>query len=418
MKRITSLLSIILVTGTILMFSCVKQDIDDPPRTYIPFDDDSVFTIGELKNRYADVGGAYTITSDASFYATCVMDEASGNIYGSSYVQDHTGGIQLMFINPGGLYLGDSVRINLNGARIDKYHELYQISNIDVGPNILKVATKRFINPRVVTIDELLENIAYYQSTVIKLENVVFVDSVVGTTFADSVTKTSLNKDLRDCMWGNILVRTSGYANFANKPIPGGSGSIIAIASVYDADAQLVIREYDEIIMDGDRCSAGSGGNTVYLEEFDTDWGGWTTMSEQGAQVWTRKEDLGVGNSGCISINGFDMGYHKNTDWLISPEIDISSYSSLSLNFETAKNFDGDDISAKIKGVGDNIWIDLDLYITLSQGGFIWKGSGYVDVLKFFQSPYPEKIQVAFVYTSTNSDGAEWRVDNVLVKGQ
>ena len=418
MKRILSLLSLILVTGSMFMVSCVKQDIDDPPRTFIPFDDDSVFTIGELKNRYADLGGAYTINSDASFYATCVMDEASGNIYGSSYVQDHTGGIQLMFINPGGLYLGDSIRVNLNGARIDKYHELYQISNIDVGPNILKVATKRFIKPRVVTIDELLENIAFYQSTVIQLENVVFVDSVIGTTFADSVRKESLNKDLRDCMWGSIIIRTSGYANFANKPIPAGSGSLIAIASVYDADAQLVIREYDEVIMNGDRCIAGSGGTDVYLENFDADWGGWTTLSEQGAQVWTRAEDQGVGNSGCILINGFDMGYNKNTDWLISPEIDISSYSSLSLNFETAKNFDGDDISAKIKGVGDNNWIDLDLYISVSNGGFAWKGSGYVNILKLFQSPYPEKIQVAFVYNSTNNDGAEWRVDNVLIKGQ
>ncbi|MEZ5082134.1 MAG: DUF5689 domain-containing protein [Bacteroidales bacterium] len=421
MKKILTIITFIIVAGTVLLFSCVKDEVDDPPRTTIPFND-TVFTIGELKNLYADYGGAFTITSDASFYATCVMDEASGNIYGSSYVQDHTGGIQLNFINPGGLYLGDSVRINLNGARIDKYHELYQIGNIDVGPNILKVATQRYIQPRVVTISELQGNIDFYQSTVIKLENVVFVDSVVGTTFADSVAKESLNKDLRDCMWGNILVRTSGYANFANTPIPAGSGSLIAIASVYDADAQLVIRTYDEVIMNGDRCTAGSGGSSVYFEDFDTDWGGWTAVSEQGAQVWTRAEDLGVGNSGCLLINGFDLGYHKNTDKLISPEIDISGYNGLSLNFETAKNYDGDPLNVKLIDVTDpgNVSaIDISQYINLSQSGYAWTGSGYVNILGVFgSSENPEKIRLEFTYISTISSGSEWRIDNVLVKGQ
>lgn len=420
MKKILTIITFILVAGTVLLFSCVKDEVDDPPRTSIPFND-TVYTIGELKNMYADVGGAFTINTDVSFYATCVMDEASGNIYGSSYVQDHTGGIQLNFINPGGLYLGDSVRINLNGARIDKYHELYQIGSIDVGPNILKVATKRYIEPRVVTISELQSNINFYQSTVIKLENVVFVDSVVGTTFADSVGKESLNKDLRDCMWGNILIRTSGYANFANKPVPEGSGSLVAIASVYDADAQLVIRSYDEVIMNGDRCTAGSGGSSVYFENFDIDWGGWTAVSEQGAQVWTREEDLGVDNTGCIRINGFDLGYHKNTDKLISPEIDISGYSDLSLNFVTSKNYDGDPLMVRIKDLTDPsnvIEIDISEYITLSQGGNAWTGSGYIDILGIFgPSEDPEKIQIEFIYNSSNSDGAEWRVDNVLIKG-
>ncbi len=51
-----------------------------------------------------------------STYGVVVGDESSGNIYKNSYVQDSTGAINLRLINPGGLYVGDSIRIYLKGG--------------------------------------------------------------------------------------------------------------------------------------------------------------------------------------------------------------------------------------------------------------------------------------------------------------
>ncbi|MCD4698589.1 MAG: DUF5689 domain-containing protein [Bacteroidales bacterium] len=423
MKRILTFVSLLLVTGTILLFSCIKDKVDDPPFTTIKFDPDKVVTIGDLKNDFEEAGGPYYIEDDVSLFATVGMAEESGNIYKASFVQDQTGGIQLIFFNAGGLYLGDSIRINLKNAIVSKYHELYQIENIDVGRNIYKIATNKFINPRNVTMNELKGNIGFFQSTVIEMDDCLFTDYVLfengvlrGETFADSAGEITKNNYFRQCFWDSLIVRTSGYASFANKLLPTGRGKIIAIASVYDSDVQLVIRSYNELNMDQSRCAIGSGGTSIYFEDFNDDWGGWTTISEQGSQEWDRDNLNGPGDSPCAQINGFYMGYYNNTDWLISPEINIEGYTFLSLNFQTAKNFDGDPISVKMKAVDAQSWDDLDLYVTLSEGGFNWTFSSYINVLKFFESPYPEKIQLAFLYTSTNESGSEWRVDNIKIK--
>ncbi|MCF8368464.1 MAG: DUF5689 domain-containing protein [Bacteroidales bacterium] len=418
MKRALVFISFIFISATILLISCIKDEVDDPPFTTIKFDPDKVVTIGELKNLFEEVGGSYTIEGDASFYANVGMDEASGNIYKASYVQDNTGGINLLFYNAGGLYLGDSIRVNLNGALVSKYHELYQIEKIDVGPNIFKIATNRFVKPAKVTIEDLKGNIQFYQSTVIEIEDVQFTDAMLGQTFADSVTQTTENKYFRDCFWDSLIVRTSGFANFANTPLPESRGKIIAIASVYDSDVQLVVRNYSELEMNQSRCSIGSGGSDIYFEDFDEGWNGWTEVSDQGAQSWSIDNLNGIDGTPCAQINGFYLGYNSNSDWLISPEIDITGYSSLSLNFMTSKNYDGDRISVMIREAGSTVWVNLDLLVSLSEGGFKWTHSGYINILNSFTSPYPEKIQIGFLYTSTNDSGSEWRVDNVKIKGK
>jgi len=397
--------------------------VDDPPFTTIKFDPDKVVTIGDLKNVYLDtIGGPYLILNDVSLFATVGMDEASGNIYKASFVQDQTGGIQLKFFNAGGLYLGDSIRINLKDAIVSNYHGLFQIENIDVGRNIYKIATNKFIEPRNVTIDDLIGNIDFYQSTVIEINDVQFTEDMMGQTFADSARELTENKDLRDCYWSSVIVRTSGFASFANRTLPEGRGKMIAIASVYDSDVQLVVRSFNELEMDQDRCAIGSGGTEIYFEDFSQGWNGWTTLSEQGAQEWNIENLYGMGDSPCAQINGFELGYNKNTDILTSPEIDVAGYSFLALNFYSSMNYDGDPISVQMmevdpnQGSDDENWIDMDLYITLSEGGFQWTNSGYINLLGILYNSFPEKIRLRFIYTSSIESGSEWRVDNIKIK--
>jgi hypothetical protein len=264
MKRSYSAGFAILVTGIILFLgSCVKDTPDIPPTNTIPFDPDKVYTIEQLKI-VKDTSGGYTFNDDYSVFATITADEKSGNLYKIFYVQDETGGIQINFLNPGGLHLGDSIRIYLKGGTVDDYGSLYQVKNLDQGKNIVKIATGKFIQPVVATLAELSANLEHYESTLVRIDSVQFVDTT-GVTFADSVNREDMNRDLEDITGQTIIVRTSGYADFANRVLPYGSGSITAIFTRYNTDAQLVIRDYNEVQLTNPRL-----GVTIVVPEVNT----------------------------------------------------------------------------------------------------------------------------------------------------
>jgi hypothetical protein len=69
------------------------------------------------------------------------MDDKSGNIYKSAYVQDVSRGINLHLMSSGGLYVGDSIRIKLKGLVLSEYAGMMQIDSVKVVDNIVKLAT-------------------------------------------------------------------------------------------------------------------------------------------------------------------------------------------------------------------------------------------------------------------------------------
>lgn len=266
MKKGKYLRFTLILTTLALLMGCVKEEPDAPPSTTIPYDPAKVYTISELKDLYDEAGEPVVIEDIFSVFCTVVMDERSGNIYKAAFVEDETGGIQLNYFYPGGLYLGDSIRVMLKGAKIENYNNLYQIQSLDVGENIYKLANNRFVEPETVTIP-LLGNIMQYQSRVIRLENVQFAEGELGKTWADSVNLIDENRYLEDCSGNSIIVRTSGYANFAGHMLPEGNGSLIAIASVYSSTPQLVIRTESEVMMDGERCNPGGEQQLITIAE-------------------------------------------------------------------------------------------------------------------------------------------------------
>lgn len=287
MKKSVFTTILTLIAGIIIFSSCVKEKPDVPPETTIPFDPEQVWTIDSLKfyfdkvsflvnlagndldslNNFleetygikANTDGTYSITTGMySLFCNVTMDEKSGNIYKAAYVQDPTGAIQLNFLSSGGMYVGDSVRILLQGAKVEVYPDdgLYQVQDLDVGESVYKIATGKFIEPELTTIQQLESNIDYFQSRLIRLDSVQFMDSELGETFADGENNIDENRWLMDCDNNTVEIRTSGYANFADSLLPTGMGTLVAIASVY-YDAQLVIRTYSDVQLNGARCGGG-----------------------------------------------------------------------------------------------------------------------------------------------------------------
>jgi hypothetical protein len=59
-----------------------------------------------------------------------------------------------------------------------------------------------------------------------------------------------------------VLLRTSGFADFAAQKTPVGKGKITGVLSIYGSDYQLYIRDLGDVAISGaqsDRCGGGSG---------------------------------------------------------------------------------------------------------------------------------------------------------------
>lgn len=243
----------ILAVLAIILTGCIKDDFDAPPPRTIPVG--NIKTIAEIRALFQ--GQPVKITEDWSLYAVVTMDERSGNIYRSTYIQDQTGAINLHLNTSGGLYLGDSIRLYLKGTIISDYSGMLQIDSVDADENVIKQATLVDVVPETVTIQQL--NTGFYQSRLIRLDSVQFKSSELGNTFADPILLYSENRILEDCGKNEIMVRTSGYANFAGELVPEGRGSMVAIVSEYNGDLQLYVRSYAEVDMTGPRCGGGIG---------------------------------------------------------------------------------------------------------------------------------------------------------------
>lgn len=235
-----------------MITGCVDKDFEAPDPLDIPIGD--VHTIAELRQIFA-AGGNEPIkfTDDVTVYGVITMDATSGNIYRSAFLEDETAAINLRLMSPGGLYQGDSVRLNLKGTTLGAYENMLQIDSIHVGNSIEKLATMVEVEPAVTNINTLLSDPSY-QARLIKLENVEFDSGELGKTFADGENLVAQNRILKDCDGNQIIVRTSGYANFADEPLPEGNGTLIAVLAQFRDDRQLYIRNLDEVMLDGERC--------------------------------------------------------------------------------------------------------------------------------------------------------------------
>ena len=201
-------------------------------------------------------GSATVIDSNYSIFGNITCEETNGNFYKEVFMQDLSGAIKLKLKASGGLYIGDSIRINIQGITMSEYGELIQLENVDVDQQVVKIATERFITPYEATIPQL--SLSEDQSRLVKLNDVEF--SEMGMTYADAVNLSTGSRLLSDCNGNTVSVRTSGYANFADDTLPYGNGSIVGIFTIYNSEKQFVIRDINEVMLDSSRCNAGGGG--------------------------------------------------------------------------------------------------------------------------------------------------------------
>lgn len=396
--------------------SCIHDNFDEPPLKTIP--EGKVLTISDIENIYNDSVLSlnkthYEFTDDYSLFATVVMDEKSGNIYREVYVQDYDAGLNVKLTNPGGVYLGDSIRLYLKGTKVSAYRNMIQLENVNSETNIIKQATGKNIPPTVVTINDILSG--NFKAQLVKLEDVQFASGELGNTFADHINRRSESRTIENCFDQTIIARTSGYASFAGDTLPEGRGSVVAVVSLYNETWQLVIRSLDEVKFDNKRC-----GEVTYIlfqdftetEHQETiELSGWQNINENGDLKWQGFFADPV-SAARISNNQED-----NNVWLITPQVELTENSMLNFDVRSG-NINGADlkilISSDYDGNGNPelaSWQELEAEIPTPSSGFSnYENSGNIELLNITEPSF-----VAFKYAAEGSGTGTYIITNISI---
>jgi hypothetical protein len=253
--------------------SCVDTEFEEPPVTGTELEVTGNTSIADLKSLYIP-GRLTVIETDVIVQGIVVGNDVQGNFFRSLIIQDSTAGIEVL-INLTDAFnlfpLGREVAIDCKGLVLGEFNGIVQLGGyiiqegggeelgdiIDYNSRIYRGMLVGEPEPAVRTINSLGVNDI---STLVQLQDVEFASFELGLTYADAFGRSTLNRTLQDCDGNEIVVRTSGFADFAIDTLPDGNGTLTAIFNVFGDTKQLFIRAADlDVDMAGTRCNAGTG---------------------------------------------------------------------------------------------------------------------------------------------------------------
>ena len=286
-----NLKSIIILTVALLIgaTACVKKDFDAPPYAG-DFDPNLPVntTIKQLKTKFV-LGQNYEpvlIEDDVTIQGIVTANDQSGNFYKQIIIQDSTGAIPVK-INRSGLYsdfpVGRKVYIKCQGLSLGEYGDFIQlgrgkdekddladIPNTLINDYIIKASYPHVVEPKVVSVSDL--NVPALGEDMlgmlVKFERVQVIDQFRGETYGEdpndpNTTSSGENRKVESCGGAEIILRNSNYCNFQSALMPDGSGELIGIYSRFGNDAQILIRDLNDVNFNKERCPFGSVSDTL-----------------------------------------------------------------------------------------------------------------------------------------------------------
>lgn len=281
MKLYKSLLAAVALTVASVSLTGCDEDLAVPPLAIPHSDMKANTTIADFKakywssetNYYTEVGltdeGEHIILG-----GRIAASDDTGNIYQNLILQDETGAVTIaiymknlntrfkvgeeMFIDVTGLYAGkyagmfeigkDDIYAATNTPQIGKMDEAVFLAHAEINglPKPSEVYTET------VTIADMKSwasdpaKLQKYQSQLIRINGVSWKGGGE-TLWADAGTSHN-TRYLYDESGQSIAVDNSGYSDFCDQVLPAGHGDIIAVASYYNGNWQLVFRGPDDCI--------------------------------------------------------------------------------------------------------------------------------------------------------------------------
>lgn len=476
MNKILKLITAVMMVATAFTFSACKKNFDNPPAATDPAIVANT-SIKALKAMHNSAGAYDVITSDIIISGVVVADDKSGNLYKQLFIQDATGGLQIL-LDANSLYgtfpVGRRIFIRCKDLCISDYNKTMQLGVKAIvsgapsqeaipGNLISKYVTGGSLNnpvvPKVVTwadlggISPTTMNATNMQDpligTLVQINNYRF-ETPTGTYSDTSAYKNTTNRFINNCGSQALTVRTSAYANFAGVPVAPGRGSIVAMYTVFGNTRQLIIRDTSDVKFTNPYACALPAG-TLFYEDFESQTTpttfpytilgipGWNNAAQAGSELWTAR--IFSANKYAY-MSGFGTGASAITTWLVTPGIALSG-TTKTLTFKTIQGFiltstpGGTNVEAGLKvlvstnytGTGNPwaasvVWTDLTSQATLSPGSNTSSfPSGFTNSGNINLNSYTGTIYVAFRYEGADPAGtasdktSAWEVDEIKVTG-
>jgi Family of unknown function (DUF5689) len=356
MKGTSKFLSLSAMVLFLLMAttSCVKQKFDQPPANGTDPNLTPTHSISMLKSMYHGI--PVKITDDIIVEGIVVGDDKSGNFYKQIVIEDDSAGIALL-LDGTNLYtnypVGRKIFIKCKGLYISSYNNLIQLCgyfDYTVSPpKAMGIPSTVFTNyifpgtwnntvaPRVVTLSDLSSNSNMYQNMLVQINDAEFKSTDAGQNYADPINLLSVNRTVEECGGASMIVRTSGYCNFAGISTPVGKGSLKAIYTVFGATSQLIVRDTTDVQFTGTRC--GGGGGTATLV---------TIASIRSTTIPSPPDSVILG---AIKIRGIVTSDGSNANTASSNMVIQDGTAGINLHFAGSHSFNmGDEVEIILTG--------------------------------------------------------------------
>ena len=441
MKKIKFIAMALMAMTGLMLGSCMGDGYADPDMVIstAPYGNNllrekNVVSIAQLKSDYKTTinGGGYKLIDKPMMIKGYITgNDISGNLYQQVALQDETGAI-LVDINAGGLYgylpVGQEILIDLNGLYIGGYGKQAQIggiyTNLKTGATSVGKMDRPTWQKHFKLLDEAdASNVEAEEFDLTKLGDVAYMETNAGklmtvkkmkfasangtNVWAPNDTNTSL--DLIDATTGKkinssqLVVRTSGYARFANAILPEGVFDITGIFTRFNNVWQIVLRSTDDLSLSV---------LSIFKEAFDESQGEFTTenikLAEGVSYAW-KWASAAYGMKASGFVNGANVELQSR---LKSPAINLSSVKSATLKFDQAINFSTDmtkECKVQVSTDGKT-WTDLDVkgYPTKNGWDFV---TSTADLTKYCG----KTIYIGFLYSSSTSAAPTWEVKNFVI---
>ncbi|CAA6825780.1 MAG: Extracellular nuclease [uncultured Aureispira sp.] len=275
--------SAFLLLVTLLAFSACKKEFDEPPISELP----NLVATATIADVIALASTSPVALGDQVLEATVIADDKSGNFYKQLVIQDSTAGLRID-IDAFSIYndfpIGRKVWIKCKGLFIWRDGDVVALVGSDNTNNsrlpqstyrqfIIGGEYNKPVTPKLKTLSTLTS--ADY-NTLIQLDNVEFADCFAGSSYAYASTQESKNAELTECSsGGNVIVRNSGFATFANLLMPTENGSIIAVFNSFSGTSQLFIRDPNDVSsMTDTRCVSLANYASVSMQDLRAQFSG------------------------------------------------------------------------------------------------------------------------------------------------
>lgn len=428
---------VVLIAVVSFISSCVKKDDfdSDTPSTNVDPNLTANIKIDSLLTLSVNGVNPTYIGDDLIMSGIVIVDDKSGNFYKEIILQDSTAGISVL-LDQSDYYttypIGRRVFIKLKGLYIADVDGNIKLGSIQTGvlsriPNT-SITSHFFPGKWGLTVNAKTKKLNQITpadiNTLVEFDSVQFQSADIGKTFADAVTQTDVNRYLQDCGSGSLILRTSGFANFASTAIPCKGGKIRAVVQYYGATAQVFLRNTDDLQMTLDRCGIITTPTDTLDENFTNiptgtaiSFNGWISVTTIGDKTWQGKSA-----SGNYYAEGTAFGSTGAVEtWLVSPPFDLTSADTLQFQTQTAFQVTGQNgltvwFSSNFDPCDPNtaVWQQIN-GATLADAttGTTWVNSGFVPLTAFTGTGY-----IAFKYNGNGSTGQtmNYRLDNISIR--